>query len=340
MTNVLPRWCLSAPLLVWPALCTAALTAGQLAVVVNDNDPASREVADYYVAARHIPPGHLIHVRLSANQVALTAAEFEPIRAAILAATPPEVQAYALTWTQPYRVDCMSITSALSLGYDRAWCSRGQGCSLTRGSPLFDYNTASPFTDLGIRPSMMIAGARVLDAKQLIDRGVRADGSHPRGTAYLLVTNDRDRTAPRLPSFARAARLKVPGLAIQVVRADAPPARNDLLFYFTGVPFVKRMYWNGFLPGAVADHLTSFGGMLTDSPQMSALRWLEAGATGSYGTVREPCAYRQKFPDPAVMIRRYTRGETLLEAYWKSVSSPGEGVFVGEPLSRPWGPMP
>jgi uncharacterized protein (TIGR03790 family) len=69
---------------------------------------------------------------------------------------------------------------------------------------------------------------------------------------------------------------------------------------------------------------------------MSALRWLEAGATGSYGTVREPCAYPQKFPDAAVLIRRYTRGETLIEAYWKSVSSPGEGVFIGEPLAAPW----
>ena len=42
------------------------------------------------------------------------------------------------------------------------------------------------------------------------------------------------------------------------------------------------------MPGALADHLTSSGGMLTDSGQMSALRWLEAGATGSYGTVIEP----------------------------------------------------
>jgi hypothetical protein len=52
--------------------------------------------------------------------------------------------------------------------------------------------------------------------------------------------------------------------------------------------------------------------------------------------VRDACAYPQKFPDPAVLIRRYTRGESLIEAYWKSVSSPGEGVFVGEPLANPW----
>jgi xylose isomerase len=27
----------------------------------------------------------------------------------------------------------------------------------------------------------------------------------------------------------------------------------------------------------------------------------------------------------------------LIEAYWKSVAWPGQGLFVGEPLARPWG---
>ncbi len=38
------------------------------------------------------------------------------------------------------------------------------------------------------------------------------------------------------------------------------------------------------------------------------MRWLEAGATGSYGTVVEPCAITQKFPNPAVVIGRYLLG--------------------------------
>jgi hypothetical protein len=91
-----------------------------------------------------------------------------------------------------------------------------------------------------------------------------------------------------------------------------------------------------FLPGAVADHLTSFGGCLTDSHQMSALRWLEAGATGSYGTVVEPCASPAKFPNPGVFLQHYLQGETLMEAYWKSVRMPGEGIFIGEPLAAPF----
>jgi uncharacterized protein (TIGR03790 family) len=69
---------------------------------------------------------------------------------------------------------------------------------------------------------------------------------------------------------------------------------------------------------------------------MSALRWLEAGATGSYGAVVEPCNFPQKFPHPAIAIGRYLQGETLIEAYWKSVAMPGQGVFIGEPLASPF----
>jgi uncharacterized protein (TIGR03790 family) len=69
---------------------------------------------------------------------------------------------------------------------------------------------------------------------------------------------------------------------------------------------------------------------------MPATAWLKAGATGSYGTVEEPCNYLEKFPVASVMSARYAAGETLIEAYWKSVRWPGQGLFVGDPLARPW----
>jgi hypothetical protein len=37
-----------------------------------------------------------------------------------------------------------------------------------------------------------------------------------------------------------------------------------------------------------------------------------------------------------VFFDHYLRGETLLEAYWKSVAMPGQGLFIGEPLARPY----
>ena len=87
----------------------------------------------------------------------------------------------------------------------------------------------------------------------------------------------------------------------------------------------------------MADHLTSWGGGLIGYDQTTALDWLSAGATGSYGTSTEPCSFRAKFPEVGVAMAHYLSGETLVEAYWKSVLMPGQGVFVGDPLARPFG---
>ena len=37
-------------------------------------------------------------------------------------------------------------------------------------------------------------------------------------------------------------------------------------------------------------------------------------------------------------MQRYLAGEALIEAYWKSVARPSQGVFIGEPLARPFSP--
>jgi uncharacterized protein (TIGR03790 family) len=69
---------------------------------------------------------------------------------------------------------------------------------------------------------------------------------------------------------------------------------------------------------------------------MSAAAWLKEGATASYGTVSEPCNHLEKFPNIGVLMRHYLHGETIIEAYWKSVEMPGQGLFIGEPLARPY----
>jgi hypothetical protein len=112
----------------------------------------------------------------------------------------------------------------------------------------------------------------------------------------------------------------------------------DVLFYFTGLATVPEIDTNDYLAGAVADHLTSAGGKLTGiNSQMSILRWLEAGAIASYGTVIEPCNFAAKFTHTTNFVTPYFSGATVLEAYWKSVRTPGEGIFVGDPLTRPYG---
>jgi uncharacterized protein (TIGR03790 family) len=130
------------------------------------------------------------------------------------------------------------------------------------------------------------------------------------------------------------AKLMVAGrVPMEIVHTPGLKDRDDVLFYFIGAKIVPDLATDHFVPGAVGDHLTSTGGNLLGFSQMSSLRWLEAGATGSYGTVVEPCNITAKFPNVGLLMRRYLAGETLIEAYWKSVAMPGQGIFIGEPLA-------
>jgi uncharacterized protein (TIGR03790 family) len=331
-------WCISRPVLAGEPIILLPknhIEASELAVVINDNDPYSTAVGNYYVQRRHIPAANVIHVQLPVNKATLTRQEFGDLKQQLDQATPSRVQAYALVWLKPYRVECMSITTAVSSGLDQAFCS-DQRCAVTRRNPLFNSDSSTPYTDYGWRPSMLLAASDVEHGKALVDRGIAADNSQPEGTAYLLETPDKARSV-RAVGYPLLRHLLQGLVNIEILQQKSISQRQDVLFYFTGLTRVPDIDSNHYMPGAIADHLTSAGGILDGSRQMSSLRWLEAGATGSYGTVVEPCNLLAKFPDPTVVMGHYLRGNTLLEAYWKSVLMPGEGVFIGEPLARPFG---
>ena len=187
---------------------------------------------------------------------------------------------------------------------------------------------------------MAIAATQLHHATALINRGALAKHQHRPSTAYLLSTNDQYRNV-RSFLYPQIQALLLPfaqqnKVSIQILESNGLRDRKDVMFYFTGSKAVQGIDSNHFRPGAMADHLTSYGGMLTDSSQMSSLRWLEAGATGSYGTVIEPCNFQQKFPHPGIAMGNYLQGDTLIEAYWKSVAWPGQGIFIGDPLAQPF----
>lgn len=312
-----------------------SIVADEVAIIVNEDDPLSRDTAAYYLKARRIPEANLIRVHLPAGQPVLSKDEFLALKREVDRQTRSHIQAYAIAWTAPYRAGCMSLTSAIALGYDEKYCS--SACRPTAASAYFNSPSTYPAIDHHLRPAMMLAGRDLAAIRALIDRGVAADGTFPDGRAYLLDTPDRQRSV-RAAHFAQTQRELAGVFPIEVLTAEALVDRRDVLFYFTGLARVPKLDTLRFQPGALADHLTSFGGQLLDSSQMSSLDWLEAGATASYGTVVEPCNHPQKFPLPAVAMHFYAAGATAMEAYWKSVAWPGEGVFIGEPLARPFAP--
>ena len=314
----------------------SGIDSKNLAVVINDQDPYSVEIGAFYVKERLIPSSQVIHISLPTNVSELPVSQFRWILRDVNKRVPQHIQAFALAWTKPYRVGCQSITSAFAYGIEPDLCQRS--CKTTRLNPYYARGDVNrPWKELKLRPTMLLAASNINHGKTLIRKGISSDGSAPGGTGYLMSTSDPARNSRAL-LFDETKRSVGNKFKLKIIHSNTLSNAQDVMIYFTGLKWVEKINTNHFLPGAVADHLTSFGGALTDNSQMSALRWLDAGATGSYGTVVEPCNYTAKFPHPGLFLTYYLRGDTLIEAYWRSVAMPGQGLFIGEPLARPWAP--
>lgn len=314
------------------------LTSSQLGLVINESDAYSVAVGTYYANARQLRSDQILRLQLPSRPV-LSEEEFEILASQVSNFFGPNIQALALAWVEPYAVGCNSITGALALGYDAALCK--QSCAPSRPSSYFNSPSASPLKDHRLRPSMLLAASDVEGAKAMIRRGVASDrtlglrGALP-AHAHYLVTSDKARSS-RAALFPPPGFVRSLGIDVHVQSAQSLGSADRVLLYLTGLPRVEGLGQVKWVPGALADHLTSYGGQLDGkSGQMSALAWIDSGATASYGTVSEPCSHPQKFPHPQLLLLHYAQGSTALEAYWKSVAWPQQGLFIGEPLAAPF----
>jgi len=309
------------------------LTARRLGVIYDLDDARSGRVASYYATQRGIPSENVLGIHLPGVDV-LGPEALTVLRRQVLGELPTAVQALLLVWSRPYAVGCMSITTAFAAGYSPSFCT--PGCVRTTASPLFDSEGWLPADTLGWFPAMLLPSDDEAVAREVIRRGIASDSTAPPGILYLVRTSDPSRNV-RAATYGRVA-LSLSN-RLEIVDGTAPGSGviPDAIGYFTGATEVAELARIQFEPGALADHLTSYGGVLDGSRQMPALAWLKQGATASYGTVSEPCSFPGKFPNVAVAFEHYRHGETALEAYWKSVEMPGQGLFIGEPLARPYG---
>lgn len=323
---------LAAGLLCVGAAHAEGLSAERLGVLYNMDDAASRDMALYYAAQRAIPPRNLLGVHLPAVGV-MSPETFAPVRQRVIDELPTTVQSLALVWSKPYAVGCMSVTTAFAAGYRAEFCALG--CVRTALNPLYDASGWLPADTVGWWPAMLLPSDDANLARTLIRRGIAAEGSAAAGTVYLVRTTDGSRNV-RAAGYPAAELVLAHRVHVAELRTPVSGDVIDVIGYFTGISHVEELLRIQFRNGAVADHLTSLGGVLDGNDQMSALQWLHQGATASYGAVSEPCNFVEKFPSPRVLFEHYTHGETVLESYWKSVQMPGQGLFIGEPLSRPF----
>lgn len=193
-------------------------------------------------------------------------------------------------------------------------------------------------TMLGVTAGRGNSPEEVID---YLKRSAAADGTHPKGTIYFLRNGDI-RSKVRQDFFPSVVeQLTKLGVDAKILEGTVPLNRSNVQGLVMGTPsFDWKASGSTILPGAICEHFTSFGGVMTAGAAQTPLtEFLRYGAAGASGTVTEPYAILQKFPLPTIQVH-YARGCTLAEAFYQSVTALYQLLIVGDPLCRPWATIP
>ncbi|MCA9186269.1 MAG: hypothetical protein R3E01_15955 [Pirellulaceae bacterium] len=190
------------------------------------------------------------------------------------------------------------------------------------------------------------SGGRGLSLSEIVSQlriSALADGSRPNESIYYLENADI-RSKTRLPRFDIAIQaLKALGVHAEKTQGVVPRNKRDIAGMMLGYAFLTEQWAatnSRILPGAICEHLTSYGGVLSPNGEHTPATYLlRQGAAGTSGTVVEPYAIADKFPDPMMHVH-YAKGCTLAEAFYQAVAGPYQLLVLGDPLCCPWGKSP
>ncbi|MGD9780795.1 MAG: TIGR03790 family protein [Kiritimatiellia bacterium] len=325
-------------------------------VVVNTNSADSVELGAYYAEKHGIPSHHVCSVGIATNLATLTTNEFyallrNPITNHIVAnGLSGQIDYLVLCQEFPTRINNAQGISA-SLFYGPRYGGT-YGCYPPTSSTSNEYyraerafRSADGWSSTNGFVAFHLISSNLATSKLVVDRGAAAQSSFPSAAIYLYMLGDQARgIREQLFANTQFTFSALPGLPASCV---FPPlyellsGKTNVVGYHDGYPSIFD--WvrtnNVWMDGAYADHLTSYGGTIPPVGQSTVLDWMQIGATASFGTVNEPCAYLEKFPDP-LMGFFYARGFTIGEAYAMSVLAPYQGLFAGDPLAAPFAAPP
>ncbi len=348
--------------LAFPLSLLAGGRAFNTLVVVNTNSADSVELGGYYAAVHGIPAHHICEVSFNPDWVSISSNEFQsllvtPITNHIAAENLDcQIDFVVLCQEFPTRIRYVEgVSAALFYGFKNTSRTSESGCSLP-GHTFNDFyraersfrsadgwNATNGFIAFHLMASNLPA------AKAVADRGAAAQASAPPSVLHLYFQGDQLR-GMREQRFAHShfSFTALPGLPATCTLAPyyaEMSSQTNVMGYHDGGPVPPPLVYKNsvWLPGAYADHMTSSGGMVTNltnaTSQRTVLDWLNLGATASYGTVDEPCALIEKFPDP-LMAFHYARGFTIGESYAMALENPHQGLFAGDPLAAPFAAPP
>jgi len=312
-------------------------------VVVNQASSNSVALGNYFCEQRQVPPQNVLSINWSGGNTLWASNDFQtnlviPLLNMLTAGQlTNQVDYVVLSMDIPFQTSfgstVNSTTSALFYGlrlgnpsdtnsYAASETSFGQAATV--GAPGYSFLTT------------MITAESLAQAEALVDQGVGSDSTFPQAPVVLAKSSDPLRNI-RYPYFDNAIfNVDILGVSsILRTNTDLISWPNGCLGYETGLAQFS-VPSGTFVPGAIADSLTSYGGIIFGSnDQTNLLTFINAGAAGSYGTVAEPEADTQKFPNPQAYFYQ-ARGFSLAESYYQSINVPYLGLIVAEPLAAPF----
>lgn len=179
-------------------------------------------------------------------------------------------------------------------------------------------------------------GNSVPEVLAALRASIAVDGTQPAGTVYFCRNGDV-RSATRWPFWASTRRaLEERGRKAQLLDGVLPQEKTDIIGAVIGAAgFSWPSSKSRILPGAIVEHLTSYGADFAHGGQTKLSELVRHGAAGTSGTVMEPLAIHQKFPNPMVHAF-YADGCSLAESFFQSVWGPYQLMIVGDGLARPF----
>jgi uncharacterized protein (TIGR03790 family) len=315
-------------------------------VIVNQLSSNSCELGNYYCERRQVPPENVLRISWAGGNLDGTTNDFQTN---LLAPLLSMLSSRQLTNQIDYVVVSMdipirtlfgsgnnSVTSTLFYGY-----KDDQGpdyLSVTNSYAASEqiFSNARPASAPGYSfLATMITAPTLALAKRLVDQGVSSDGTFPWQPVILAKSSDPARNI-RYRFFDNAIfNTRLCGnYSVQRTNCDSLWGQTNILGFQTGLGLVS-VSPNAFAPGAMADNLTSWGGVIFGfNDQTSLMSFITNGATGGYGSINETLAIPDKFPNLQVYFYQ-ARGYSIAECYYQSVLEPWQGLTVAEPLAAP-----
>ena len=338
-------------------------------VVVNSSSPESRQIGEYYVRARTIPPGNVCYIKTAAVEN-IDRSKFdkeivEPVKACLKQRNLIDKILYIVTTLGvPLRVpgggeklaaEGASVDSELTYLYGLL---KGEPMHPLKGpltNPFFGKRDA-PFTHprFPIYLVTRLAAYSVADVKAMIDRGLKAKNI---GKFVIDLADAEDRDGN---NWLRDAALFLP--ADRVIADESTTVlynQKQVIGYaaWGSNDRNRKQRWLNFewLPGAIMTEFVSTNARtftkppdnwniswwdqkgkipwFFGSPQTMTADYIKEGASGASGHVDEP--YLQFCPRPQFVLPAYFAGRNLAESYYLGIPALSwMNIVIGDPLTK------